>query len=166
MSTREKIIIGLMALAVIYGVYAVFLSGPQEETAFKSGGDKELEALNLFISKVADKTKNSRSGQQAYILHKAQIEWKQDPLLQIKQKMSKEEEAERRPLVLESKILYTGFLQMGDKRLAIINGIEYEIGDPLEPGGLIVRNIHPNYVVIGSPHIKSKKVILPMEEIE
>jgi hypothetical protein len=55
---------------------------------------------------------------------------------------------------------------MGDKRLAILNGIEYEIGDRLESGDLIVRDIHPDHVAIGSPHIKSKQVILPMEEIE
>ena len=166
MTTREKIIIGLMVLAVGYGVYTVFLAGPQEETAFKSDGDKDLKALKLFIDKVADNTKNSLSKQQAYVLQKAQIEWKRDPLLQIKQKMSQEEKEQHRPLVLEKKILYTGFLQMGDKRLAILNGIEYEIGDRLESGDLIVRDIYPDHVVIGSPHIKSKKVIIPMEEIE
>jgi hypothetical protein len=166
MTTREKIIVGLMALSVIYGVYIVFFSAPQDEIAFKSGADKELESLNSFITKVADKTKNSLSKEQAYILQKAQADWKQDPLMQIQPKMSKEEIAERQPLVLESKIVYTGFLQMGDKRLAIINGIEYEVGDRLEPEGLIVRNILPNHVVIGSPDKKNKKVILPMEEIE
>jgi hypothetical protein len=166
MSTREKIIIGLMVLAVTYGVYTVFLSDPQEKTAFKGGGDKELKALNSFITKVADKTKNSLSKEQVYILQKAQIDWAQDPLLQIQQKVSKEEDAARRPLVLDRKILYTGFLQMGDKRLAILNGTEYETGDILEPGDLIVRNIHPNHVVIGSAVVKNKKVIVPMEEIE
>jgi hypothetical protein len=166
MTTREKIIIGFMAVAVIYGVYTVFFAAPQEEAALKSGGDQELETLNSFIIKVAEKTKNSLSKEQAYVLQKAQTEWKQDPLMQIQPKKSKEEEAEHQPLVLETKILYTGFLQMGDRRLAIINGIEYEVGDRLEPGGLIVRNIHPNHVVIGSPVKKNKKVILPMEEIE
>jgi hypothetical protein len=166
MSTREKIIIGLMVLAVTYGVYTVFLSDPQEKTAFKGGGDKELEALNSFITKVADKTKNSLSKELVYILQKAQIDWARDPLLQIQQKVSKEEDAARRPLVLDRKILYTGFLQMGDKRLAILNGTEYETGDILEPGDLIVRNIHPNHVVIGSAVVKNKKVIVPMEEIE
>ncbi len=166
MTTREKIIVALMVLAVGYGVYTVFLSGPPEEAPVKRGGDKELEALNLFITKVADKTKNSLSNAQAYVLQKAQLEWKQDPLLQIEPQMSQEEKTARQPLVLESKILYTGFLQMGDKRLAILNGIEYEIGDRLDPGGLIVRDIYPNHVVIGSPDVRSKKVILPMEEIE
>ena len=41
-----------------------------------------------------------------------------------------------------------------------------EVGDILEPGGLILRNIQPDHVVIGSAVNKNKKVILPMEEIE
>lgn len=155
-----------MVVSVIYGVYTVFFSEPREAVSFKSGVDKELETLNSFITKVADQTKNSLSKKQAYVLQKAQAEWKQDPLMQIQPKMSEEDETEREPLVLGSKILYTGFLQMGDKRLAIINGLEYEVGDKLEPGGLIVRNIHPNHIVIGSSVKKNKKVTLPMEEIE
>jgi hypothetical protein len=166
MTTREKIIFGLMVLAVVYGVYTIFFATPPDEAAFEPGGNRELVALNSFITKVADKTKNSLSKEQAYVLQKAQTEWKQDPLVQIEPKISREEEAARQPLVLDSKILYTGFLQLGNKRLAILNGLEYEIGDRLEPGGLVLRGIHPNHVVIGSPDVKSKKVILPMEEIE
>jgi hypothetical protein len=166
MTTREKIIVALMVLAVIYGVYVVFFSAPMEEDASKSAGDKELKALNSFINKVADKTKSSLSKKQAYVLQIAETEWKQDPLMHLRPKISKEEIEARQPLVLESKILYTGFLQMGDKRLAILNGIEYEVGDQLEPGGLVVRGIHPNHVVIGSLAKKNKTVILPMEDIE
>jgi len=166
MTNREKAIVGLMLLAVVYGVYIVFFAGPNEEAAFKSGGDTKLEALNSFITKVAEKTKSSLPEEQAYALQKAQSDWTQDPLIHIKPKMSREEEAQRQPLKLDRKIIYTGFLQMGANRLAIINGLEYEIGDRLEPDGLIVRNIHPNHVVIGSPVHKNKKIILPMEEIE
>lgn len=155
-----------MVLAVIYGVYIVFFNGSKKEPVFKSGGDRKLEALNSFITKVAEKTKSSLPKEQVYALQKAQSEWTQDPLIHIKPKMSREEEAQHQPLKLDRKIIYTGFLQMGAKRLAIINGLEYEIGDRLEPDGLIVRHIHPNHVVIGSPVHKNKKVILPMEEIE
>jgi hypothetical protein len=166
MTTREKIIVALMVLSVIYGIYIVFFAGPREEAAFKPGGDKELEALNTFITKVADKTKNNLSKEQAYVLDKAQAEWKQDPLMHIKTPLTKEEEDELQPLKLESEILYTGFLEMGNKRLAILNGVEYEVGDRLEPDGLVIQKILPNHVVIGSPNKRNKKVILPMEEIE
>ncbi len=166
MTTREKIIVGLMIVAVIYGAYTLFLAGPREIASIKVSGDSKLEELNKFITKVADRTKNGLSAKQAYMLEKAEKPWRQDPLIQIAPKMSQEEQTARQPLVLNTKFLYTGFLQMGDRRLAIINDLEYEIGDKLEPGGLILRNIHPNHVVVGSPVHKNKKVILPMEEIE
>jgi hypothetical protein len=166
MTNREKALVFLMVLAVVYGVYFVFFTGPEEEAAFKNGGDTKFEALNSFITKVAEKTKSSLPEAQVYALQKAQTDWAQDPLVHIKPKMSREEEAQRQPLKLERRIKYTGFLQMGAKRLAIINGLEYEIGDRLEPDGLIIRSIHPNHVVIGSPVHKNKKVILPMEETE
>ena len=166
MTNREKAIVGLMALTVGFGVYIMFFAGSKEEAAFENRGDKELQALHSFINEVAEKTKSRLPREQIYALQKAQSEWKQDPLIDIKPKMSRDEKTQRKPLKLDRKIIYTGFLQMGPKRLAIINGLEYEIGDRLEPDGLIVRSIHPNYIVIGSPVHKNKKVVLPMEEIE
>lgn len=153
-----------MVLAVIYGVYTVFLSSPRQ--AAVSSGDKELEALDSFVTKVAERTKTDLSKEQAYILQKAQAGWKQDPLIQIQIKETRDEKEARQPLVLKSKMLYSGFMQMGDTRLAIINGAEYETGDRLEPDGLIVRSISPDHVVIGSADGKNKTVILPMEEVE
>ena len=153
-----------MVLAVVYGVYTVFFSSPRE--AAISSSDKELEALNSFITKVAERTKSDLSPEQVYILQKAQADWKQDPLIQIQPEETRKEQEARQPFVLKRKISYSGFMQMGDTRLAIINGVEYETGDRLEPDGLIVRSISPNHVVIGSADRKNKTVVLPMEEIE
>jgi len=153
-----------MALAIVYGVYTVFFSTPREAPV--SSGDKQLEALNSFITKVADKTKSGLPEDQLFILQKARAEWKQDPLIRIQPKLTREEEEKRQPLVLKSKILYTGFLEMGDKKLAIINGVEYEVGDRLEAAGLVVRMINPNHVVVAAPDENNKTVIIPMEEIE
>ena len=156
-----------MIVAVIYGVYTIFFADPRQVASIKGGGDKdELDTLNAFITKVADKAKKGLSKKQAYMLEKAETPWRQDPLVKFQPKMSEEEKAARQPLVLKTKFMYTGFLQMGDKRLAIINDLEYEVGDKLEPGGLILRGIHPNHVVVGSAVHRNKKVILLMEEIE
>ena len=153
-----------MVLAVIYGVYTVFFSAPREVSI--PSGHKELETLNSFVTKVAEQTKTGLSKEETYILQKARAEWKQDPFIQIRPKLTREEAAERQPLVLNSKILYTGFLEMGNKRLAIINGMEYEIGDILERTGLVVRKISPSHVVVAAPDNKNKTLIIPMEEIE
>ena len=153
-----------MVLAVVLGVYSLFFSAPRKVAI--SSDHKELETLNSFVTKVAEQTKKGLSKEQTYILQKAQAEWKQDPFIQIRPKLTRDEAEERQPLVVNSKILYTGFLEMGNKRLAIINGMEYEIGDILERTGLVVRKISPSHVVVAAPDNKNKTLIIPMEEIE
>jgi hypothetical protein len=164
MTNREKIIVGLMLVVVVYGVYTLFFSEPQKATTVKKSGTKELATLNAFITKVAEKTKSGLSEKQAYILKKAQAAWKQDPFLRIQPPKTPDDKDANKPVVLKSDIFYSGFLQMGDRRLAIINGMEYETGDKLEPGGYIIRSILPNHVVIAPPGEEKKTMILPMEE--
>ena len=163
MSKREKILVGLMLLAAVYGIYAWFLSSPQQAATLND--DNEQKVLNAFIIKVAQKTTTGLSKNQAYVLQKAEAKWKRDPLIQIEPKTSEQEEDSQQS-VLTSKIMYTGFLRMGDKRLAIINGMEYEAGEILEPGGFTIRSISPSRVVIAPPGSKKKTLILPMEETE
>jgi len=163
MSKREKILVGLSILTVVYGLYVWLLASPQP--AATAVNDKDQKELNAFILKVAEKTAARLSKNQAYALQKAQDQWKRDPLIQIEPKAAEEVEERQEP-VLTSKAIYTGFLRMGDKRLAIINGMEYEIGDILEPDGFIIRSISPSSVVIAPPGKKKKTLTLPMEETE
>ena len=153
-----------MVLAVIYGVYIMFFESSPKTKNFIAKGDRELEALNTFITKVADKTKSGLSEKQAYVLNKAQTAWKQDPLVQLEAKKVAVDTGPEP--VLNARVQYTGFLQMGDTRLAIINGMEYEAGDQLEPGGFIIRRIFPNHVLVAPPGKNKKTMILPMEETE
>lgn len=151
-----------MLLAVVYGAYTFLFSSPRQEGVVR--GDPEQNALKAFIVQVAEKSKAGLSKTQAYVLQKAQSEWEKDPLIQIKPR--KPEEKEKQQPKLKSDILYTGFLQMGDKRLAIINGVEYEAGDKLEPGGFIIRSIFPNHVVLAAPGVSKQTMTLPMEETQ
>ena len=60
---------------------------------------------------------------------------------------------------------YTGYLQMGSRTMAIINGLEYQLGDELQSGGRIVKEIDPLKVVIG-PRADDRNMILPLEETQ
>ncbi len=163
MSKREKILIGLSILTVVYGLYVWLLASPQQAATLV--GDKDQKELNAFILKIAEKTAARLSKNEAYALQKAQDQWTRDPLIQIEPKAPEEVEQNQEP-VLTSNAIYTGFLRMGDKRLAIINGMEYEIGDILEPDGFIIRSISPSSVVIAPPGKKKKTLTLPLEETE
>ena len=153
-----------MLVVVVWGVYTLFFSSPRQAENVKSR--KETETLNAFITRVAEKTKTGFSKEQSYILQKAQAAWKQDPLVQIQPRKTEDKDKVKKAPVLRSDILYTGFLQMGNKRLAIINGTEYKAGDNLEPGGFTIRRILPNQVVIAPPGKNKKTIILPLEETE
>jgi hypothetical protein len=61
-------------------------------------------------------------------------------------------------------VSYTGFLRMGDKRFAIINGVEYASGDRLDQGEYMVSSITPSQVVIVSTGRSKKRFIFPLEE--
>ncbi len=51
-----------MLLAVVYGIYALFLSSPQQAATVSD--DNELKGLNAFIIKVAEKN-NTRTFQKS-----------------------------------------------------------------------------------------------------
>ncbi len=170
MTTRERIIVGLMLLTVAYGVYAVFFEGnakPQEIATISA--TKQLENLNVFITKVAEASKAGLSKNDEYIIQQAEAEWKQDPLISAELKDRPESEIQKaqrvtRVPIPELNIAYTGFMQMGDKKFAIINGLEYASGDRLEQGDYIVRSITSRQVVIVSTGRSKKKFIFPLEE--
>ena len=55
-----------MVLSVVYGVYIMFFESPKQANTFSAAGDRELEALNTFITKIAAKAKSGASKEQAY----------------------------------------------------------------------------------------------------
>ena len=157
-----------MALTVVWGAYTLFFSSPPK-TASLSGGSKGLEQLNTFITKVAETSQSGLSEAEAYIIKQAESEWEQDPFVSVEttrdpQFMQQEKAAEQtKP---DYQIAYTGYIEMGDSRLAIINGMEYEVGDQLEPGGYKLRAITPTQIVIVSTQGKRNRFVLPLEDTQ
>jgi len=159
-----------MLLTVIYGVYAVFFEGKGgTEGPAPIRATEALEKLNPFITKVAEAAKAGLSNEDKYIIELAVAEWKQDPLISAELKDRPEDEIKKAKQAApvstpDLKIAYTGFMQMGDIKFAIINGLEYATGDRLEQGDYILRSITPSRVVIVSTGPGKKRYIFPLEE--
>jgi hypothetical protein len=173
MTTREKIIVGIMILTVIYGVYTLFLSGPASVTPTASGQKNESVAeLQKFVIDVAQKLqKSAPSAAEHYNIEQAGRNWQKDPFLGSVAALTAELERSQ-PVELpksapepeeKPNLRYTGFLQMGAKRMAIINGMEYEEGEMLPVSGYFIRSISPKSVVIGKIG-DSKSHVLPLDE--
>ena len=80
------------------------------------------------------------------------------------EKKSDEEEEQKDVSWQQVKLVYSGYLKIGDMILAIINGTEYGIGEPLDIPGFSVKYIAPHQVVV-EVEGQIDNLILPLEEI-
>jgi hypothetical protein len=167
MTKREKIILVLMALTVVYGFYALFIepSSKVSQLATTASGSK-LDSVNAFISKIAAMTKGGLSQIDSYVIEHVPAKWTKDPLLNTSRDF--EFRAEKPQNDIDAKqlgITYSGFLQMGAKNLAIINGFEYEAGEKLLDSGHTVAQIDPNRVVLVLQGAQ-RRLIVPIEDAQ
>jgi len=171
MSKREKIILMIMALTIVYGFYALFLEDPSPGKPKPASSSSKPDTFNTFITNVAALVKGGVSEEDTYIIDKIPVKWTKDPFLSTKKDVAFKPEKEKLDAVKKSAtapemdIVYSGFLNMGSRNLAIINGIEYERGEKLPDGAHIVEEIHPNRVVVGM-HGSKKKIIVKLEEMQ
>ena len=148
MSKREKIILVLMALTVVYGFYALFIEGPPKRgSSIVASSESKLESFNKFIASVAAMTKDGLSDIDSYIIEHIPAKWTKDPLLNTSVEIGPGPPPDE-PEDLPFQLVYSGYLQMGSKSLAIINGMEYETGELLPQTDYVVGKILPNRVVI------------------
>lgn len=162
MTKREKITIYLMVISLVYGFYVFFLEGPAERPHAET--ISKLDTFTQFITNIAAMTKDGLSEIDAYIIENISAKWTKDPLLNTRKDNKYFSASSGIPEVLKE-ITYNGYLQMGSRHLAIINGTEYETGEELEKGGFTVGNIYPNRVIIVLRGGKVKHSI-PLEETQ
>jgi hypothetical protein len=64
---------------------------------------------------------------------------------------------------LANQFVYSGYLKMGRRGIAIINGMEYEVGEAIEGAGYTVEQIAASKVVLGISGSDNKFVLLLTE---
>ena len=146
MSKREKIILFVTVLAIGFGVYNFFIASPSKHARIETG--KKLTGLNEIIADVTDQlNKAGLTEAEAFVIARAEAEWVKDPFLATRftGRFGPSEPAAQAEEVI---FTYTGYMEMGKKRLAVIHGLEYQTGEELDLGGYVVRSIHSDRVVI------------------
>ncbi len=174
MTKRERIILVLMCLAVVYGAYALFFSSPPKKGTSISAESRSSQINKLITELSVGLTKEGPTETDTYIIEKAESKWAKDPFFDKKISVVKEKEkalkaeaeAETREevdILPEVTFSYSGYLQMGDRKIAIIDGMEYKTGEEIGSDGFIIRAIYPNKVVIGIEGIE-KEITVPLVE--
>ena len=173
MTKREKIIVGVMCLTIVYGAYELLgTRGSKKSTAPAATTQvNPTDETRKFVTDMTQKLVAERRGAEAQqAVKEASSEWTKDPFLQstapleskssgsAPQKQSSEKTAPAPAFA------FTGFLQTGNTQLAIINGMEYAVGDTIGTSGYYLESISPEGVVIGATN--GEKIQLPLSEMD
>lgn len=154
MKKREKIIVFFAIIAVLYCCYHFFSASSLKTGLITSKTD--LDGSKKFVKDVISKLLNDEYHEKELsIIEQAAEDWTGNPFLKIKDAVKKITEIETtEPLNKKTNFVYSGFITTGDRRLAIINGREYEEGEmlagkTLAQEGYCLKKISNYKVVIG-----------------
>ncbi len=155
-----------MTLVILFAVYDFFIA-PRSKSEVIDVGKKTSE-LEVFLSDITSKLpKGSLPTADAYVLSRAETEWVHDPFYEKKsfREWEKRKERARAAGGISQKVTfsYSGYLKVGNKNLAIINGVEYEAGNPMEIEGYVLKKIYPDKVVIVNKK-SGAKFDVPLQE--
>lgn len=145
MSTREKIIIVLAVVVLGYGIYVLFFEDSGSDTSAIQPETAQVTEAETVATTIQSKLQSGRlSDSEYFVLAKAREPWVRDPFFTRSESSRVSEGQEEQEITFS----YTGYVELGTWRYAIINGVEYSVGEELDVGGYFVRNILPNKVVI------------------
>lgn len=141
MTTRERVLIWAMSGAVVYVAASLGL-GSMRGTIGSAMAKRQMDELRLFADGQWAKLLPLRlKAKEKLALDQASGEWAKSPFIdRVAETRSLQGRAQR--------FAYTGFIQAGDQRFAIVNGREYRVSDPVGTGDFLVESIQPDQVVL------------------
>jgi len=151
---RQMIILGVMVVAILFAaVYYLSLRGKDSAArASQMTSDQRSADLNQFVEDLNAGVAKDSAGMITLVLSRAEKPWQQDPFLGSRNfktwtqaKAPVKEAASGLP---KFEFTYSGYLEAGKKRMAIINGMEYREGEALATKGFVLKSFTPGTAVI------------------
>jgi len=143
---REIIILAIAAVFVLYALYEYLLA--DRLTGKKVPTGVATETVETLTSTIAeDLNKNKLSDSENYIIKQAGVDWGSSPFLGrdlYQAWLSKDGAAVASAL----KIIYSGYIDAGKRRIAVLNNVEYRIDEDLMEEGYVLKQITPSKVII------------------
>ena len=159
LNNRQIIILAVAVLCVFYAIYELVVVGM---VAKKAGTGPKPVARESFVTTLNnDLMKYATAKVDTYIIERAETNWNKNPFWDrssYREYVGKETSGD-----LATKIVYSGYVDAGRKKLAIINGWEYEAGDSLDIKGYILKKVAPSRVLIFNPNTGSEFYV-PIQE--
>ena len=157
MSKREKIIVVIMVISILFSL-SYYLTPSFTRTGDKSG--EQFAESEKIIQEIATELKKvAASPNENYVIARAEAAWAKDPFYRRIQPAQEKSAAGAREIV------YSGFVDMGEKKLAVINGGTYQVGEKLDFGSaFFLKSVEPSQVVIADRQNQRNIVIKLKDE--
>lgn len=168
MNNREKIVIFLAIFAIFYGTFDYFIfSSPKKNKAEIVQSEKAIKnsemmtKINENLISLEVMTENEK--EVAYLISLIESEWKNDPFIKLEKQLDKTIEKNQGSAITKDNIAldYSGFVQFGEKILAVVNGMEYTTGEYIIGTEFKIVRITPKTVVL---NINDRQIILSIKE--
>jgi hypothetical protein len=158
MQPAGRIIIALLIAALLGALYWLWpLSLPQSPNI---AAKKELvEAKTLSAQLVENLKREALSDRERHILERAGADWRRNPF-EGQRTAPPRQTTGTAPASPSSPYVYSGYMEVDKKRLAIINGMQYQVGDRVESGKYVIRSIEPEKVVVEDSG-RREQLVLP-----
>ena len=141
MTKRERVLVWAMGGAVVWVGVSFGLDSIQSTGGAAKARQQEA-AIRAFAEAQRAKMVPLRlQAQEKRVLDQAVAEWAGSPFID---RVTDAQPLAGRPAPL----LYTGFIQLGAHQIAILNGREYQVSDPVGTGDFRVEDIQPDHVVL------------------
>lgn len=146
---REMIILGVMVLAILYGAYELLWTKRKAPPVTPAGQAQTATDLNKFVADMSARTEALKTT--TLVFSRTEKEWTQDPFLDSPYHRAWVQSrvlAKAAPAADKVSFVYSGYLEAGKRSMAVINGMEYREGEPLDIPGFFLRSVTPQQVVI------------------
>jgi len=156
---RQIIILAIAALFVLYAIYDLLIAGPAAKKAKSVVQPAEIEAVVNTLS--SDLMKYKAGGVDAYLAKRAETDWGKSPFWE--RESYRVFAGNKEGGVAGVKFIYSGYVDTGREKIAIINGVEYQPGEALEIEGYELKGVMPESVLIVNRRTGSQ-LSVPMQE--
>ncbi|HOU52231.1 MAG TPA: hypothetical protein PLR10_13555 [Smithella sp.] len=160
LNKRQIIILIIAGICVLYAVYEIFIAAPAAKKAKAAANPANI---NTFVNDLQkDLLKDIASGTDAYIVTKAEDEWEKNPFWD-RQGVREWAAKDAAGKAGQSGTIYSGYVDSGKRRLAVINGCEYREGEQLEMEGFFLKKIMPFHILVVNKNTGSE-IEVPIQE--
>ncbi len=165
MAKREKIIVILMVIGVLYAGYT-YMFDPAMQTKLPTLDRNKLQQEIQNVTSTL--TAQSLSETEDYRITQALAQWNTNPFYKRALYESDDNQKRFTPNPEAAKLFsYKGYVDIGVEKLAVINGLEYKIDEELETPNYYLTGIFKDKAIIEERNATQdviNRVTVPLEE--